>query len=123
MLKKLFAFSMLLLAGFSALAQYGQYDGGRYGHQQESRVFLEPPSICNFYARELVVAISEADRQGGPVERSERYQSLRGNPNFQMINTPAILRRVKDLQMNGASWQDLHSASSVLCNQSLRGGL
>jgi len=82
---------------------------------------FELPGLCDLVARDLVLSIVAADRQGIVVERSDRYQQMRGNPHYKGVNIPRLLAKTKDLQMTGAGYRDLVAHARVECGKESRG--
>ena len=118
-MKKLFS---LVLFAFVSCANAQQaspyYAQGGYGIPQQR---LAQPDICDFYSEQLTAAIFEGRQSNQPVERTGRYQSLRQNQAFSFVNTPRVLAKVKDLEMNGANFGDLRSMAHILCGENMRG--
>ena len=79
------------------------------------------PTPCDFVAREISMAIVDSGQKRIPTERTDRYQQLRANPQYRDFNIPRLLAVGKDLEMDGASYQDVRAAMRIECNKQSRG--
>lgn len=118
-MKKLIAFAAVALTTMVNAQQmppyYAQKNNG-YASQA-----FQQADVCDYFSQQLIAAFVEGNQTRQPVERVQRYQALRQNQTFSFVNIPKVLSKVKDLEMNGASVNDLYSISHILCNENLRG--
>jgi hypothetical protein len=104
-------FLIFALFGISAQAQYNNLDAQSF----------QLPTACDFIAREIAIAIIDGSKRRIPAERTDRYQLLRSNSQYKDFNIPRFLSVGKDLDMDGASYQDVRSAMRIECNKQSRG--
>jgi hypothetical protein len=104
-------FLTCVMFGFGAHAQYNNLDAQTF----------QMPTACDFIAREIAISIIDGSKRRIPPERTDRYQLLRSNPQYKDFNIPRFLSVGKDLDMDGASYQDVRSAMRIECNKQSRG--